>query len=269
MNRIKRLNRADRQEAEAGMRRWALLGGVLGLLMALVLFAPARWLAAGVAHFSNGQVQLNHALGSVWNGSAQLVLTGGRDSRSATSLPGRLHWKLRPAWSGARLQLLPDCCTSEPLQLTVKVGWQRFGLQVEDHRSQWPTSLLQGLGTPWNTLRLDGSLNLTFRSYAVQWVQGRLQMQGTVEVGLHNAISSLTTLRPMGSYRLIMQGADQLLFSLVTDAGPLMLSGQGQVTGQRLRFKGEASAAPEHLPALNNLLSLLGQRQGSKAILSL
>ena len=263
---VSRPPRAPRVRAR--VRRWAVLGALLGAGLSLWLFAPARWLAAAVAQASQGQVQLQGARGSVWNGSAQLVLTGGRNSRDATALPGRLHWRIRPDWRGATLALWPDCCARQPLQVTVQAGWQRVRVAVGNHQSEWPTSLLQGLGAPWNTLQLDGQLQLAFEDYAVQWVQGRVLMQGQVQASLRHASSSLTTLRPMGSYRLIMQGEEAVTLSLVTDAGPLLLQGQGQWTGQRLRFQGQASAQPEHLPALSNLLSLMGRRDGPRAILS-
>lgn len=268
MNRAARKQPQSRHPQRGGLRRWALLGAFTGLSAALIAFAPARWLAGALAHFSGQRVLLSQARGTVWNGSAQLELSGGRGSRDAAALPGLLRWQIRPAWLGLRVNLLPDCCASAPASIRLKAGWQTLRLQIDDHRSHWPTSLLRGLGAPWNTLQLDGALSLSLQNYSLQWVQGRALMQGTVEAALRNASSSLTTLRPMGSYRLIMRGADAVTLSLHTDAGPLLLSGQGQWSGQRLRFNGEASAAPEHLPALSNLLSLLGRRDGPRAILS-
>ncbi|RMX03079.1 type II secretion system protein N [Corticibacter populi] len=251
-----------------GLRRWAVLGALLGMLLALLLFAPARWLAAAVAAASGQQVLLQDARGTVWNGTAQLVLSGGTGSRDQMVLPGHLDWRIRPAWLGADVHLLPDCCASAPLAARLRLGWQRVAVTVEDHASQWPASLLQGLGAPWNTLQLDGTLTLQLRQFGWQSVQGRDLLRGTAELSLRNASSSLTTIRPMGSYRLIMRGAETVELTLSTDAGPLQLSGSGQWQGGRLRFAGEASAAPEHLPALSNLLSLLGRRDGPRAILN-
>ena len=71
--------------------RWALAGLCLGALPALVLWAPARWLAAGVQQASGGQLQLRQPEGTVWTGSARLVLTGGGGSEDQAALPGRLH----------------------------------------------------------------------------------------------------------------------------------------------------------------------------------
>ena len=56
---------------------WALGGAALGLLLATVLFAPAVWLAGRVQAASGGQVLLQDARGTVWNGSSQITLTGG------------------------------------------------------------------------------------------------------------------------------------------------------------------------------------------------
>ena len=70
---------------------------MLGLIAATALFAPAAWLGiSALALASQGRVVLNEPLGTVWNGSGQLVLSGGVGSRDATTLPGRIHWRLKP-----------------------------------------------------------------------------------------------------------------------------------------------------------------------------
>ena len=80
------------------IQRLAIAAAVLGALLALALFAPARWLADGVGTATGGQVQLVNARGTVWNGQADLLLTGGEGSRSASALPEGLAWRVRPAW---------------------------------------------------------------------------------------------------------------------------------------------------------------------------
>ncbi|MBQ9579015.1 MAG: type II secretion system protein N, partial [Ottowia sp.] len=76
--------------------RWAVAGTLVGALLAVLLAAPARWLGALLAHVSEGAVQLLETDGSVWNGSARLLLTGGEGSRDRLALPGRIHWQLAP-----------------------------------------------------------------------------------------------------------------------------------------------------------------------------
>ena len=56
---------------------------------------------------------------------------------------------------------------------------------------------------------------------------------------------------------------------LSTLQGPLLLSGQGQWVGQRLRFTGEARATPEREAALSNLLNIIGRRNGARSVISI
>ena len=81
--------------------------------------------------------------------------------------------------------------------------------------------------------------------------------------------SRLSTLQPMGSYRLTLQGGATPTLALQTLQGDLQLSGSGQWVGQRLRFTGEARAAEGHEAAFDNLLNILGRRQGARSLLSL
>ena len=53
--------------------RWALIGTLAGLVLALVVWAPARWLNVAVSRFSQGQVQLHDARGTIWSGSANVI----------------------------------------------------------------------------------------------------------------------------------------------------------------------------------------------------
>ena len=103
---------------------WALTGALLGLLLVGVLAAPARWLSAGVARATGDMVQLAEPQGSLWNGSARLLLTGGAGSQDRAALPGRVQWRLRPALGGLNLAMTADCCTpTGPLALRVSPRW--------------------------------------------------------------------------------------------------------------------------------------------------
>ena len=249
---------------------WALAGALLGGLPALAVFAPAQWLAAGVQRASGGQVQLAQARGTVWNGSAQLVLTGGLNSQDAAALPGRLDWQLRPTWSGgARALVTAACCTPAPLRLHAQPRWGGVSLSVADGQSQWPAALLTGLGTPWNTLQLQGQLALQTSGLNAEWASGRMVLAGQVQLDALALSTRLSTLRPMGSYRLLLQGGAAPTLQLTTLDGALQMNGSGQWVGQRLRFQGEASAAPEREAALSNLLNIIGRRRGARSLITL
>ncbi|MBP6305192.1 MAG: type II secretion system protein N [Giesbergeria sp.] len=248
---------------------WALLGALLGALLTLALFAPAQWLANAIAQASADQVQLAQARGTLWNGSAQLVLTGGGASQDRAALPGRIVWQLRPTWSGLRAQLHAACCTDSALQLQVKLRWGGAQLTLADSQSQWPAAVLAGLGTPWNTLQPQGQLQLRTTHLQADWAAGRMVLSGQAQLDALAMSSRLSTVAPMGSYRFELQGGEVPTLTLQTLEGSLQLSGSGQWVGQRLRFAGEASAAPERQAALANLLNLIGRRSGARSLITL
>jgi general secretion pathway protein N len=239
------------------------------VLWALAAFAPARWLADAVAGLSGGQVLLAEARGTVWNGSAQLVLTGGHGSKDTAALPDRVAWRLQPRWDGAAASVQAECCTPRAIELRAHLrpgGWR---LQVGNGVSQWPAGVLAGLGTPWNTLQLEGEVRLSTQGLSVEWVEGRPRVDGRAELEALRVASRLSTLRPMGSYRITLQGGTQATLRLDTLEGSLQLSGTGQWVGRRLHFRGEAHAEPGRESALANLLNIIGRRTGERSIISI
>jgi general secretion pathway protein N len=266
---VARVSRTPRRTARAGPWAWSAAGAVLGALFALLVFAPARWLAEGVAQLSHGEVLLADPRGTIWGGSGHLVLSGGRGSTDAAALPGRVSWSLRPLWDGVAARVQADCCTTQPL--SVRAQWRLAGwrVQVGDGASQWPAAVLAGLGTPWNTLQLDGEVALSTRGLSVEWVEGRPRIEGRAELVAQRVASRLSTLRPMGSYRITLQGGTQASLRLETLEGSLRLSGTGEWVGQRLRFRGEATAVPGSEAALANLLNIIGRRSGDRSIITI
>lgn len=247
---------------------WAIAGLLAGSLPAVLVFAPAAWLAAAVESATQGQVIMSQARGTVWTGSAQLVFTGGPQSQDSAALPGRMHWQLRPALDGLVARVAADCCTEQPLVARVQLGISAQRISLADSRSRWPAALLAGLGTPWNTLQPQGQLALETTALTAVWAAGRLSLSGSAQLDALSMSSRLSTLHPMGSYRLQLQGGDAPNLTLSTLNGPLQLSGSGQWVGQRLRFNGEASAAPEREAALANLLNIIGRRSGARSLIS-
>ncbi len=259
------------------IRRFALLGALLGVLVALVAFAPAAWLAQGLASATDERLLLADARGTVWGGSAVLVLTGGTGSRSASALPGRLHWTLGLDGAALALRLRQACCISEELQLRVVPGLSRMRLELPPARpgviGTWPASWLVGLGTPWNTMMPSGTLRLSSPGLSLEQVQGRWRFSGQAQIELGSIASRLSTLDALGSYRLVIAGdaaaGDSTTLQLSTTEGALQLSGIGQFAASRLRFNGQASAAPGSEAALANLLNIIGRRQGAVSVISI
>lgn len=249
--------------------RWAVLGAVLGVLLAVALFAPARWLAAGLGQWSDGHLQLLNARGTLWNGSAGVVFSSGSDGADAISLPGTVGWTLSPRWNGVNVALNIPCCASQPLQFHAHPAAGGVQLQWRDGQSRWPAALLAGLGAPWNTLKLEGMLDISMQAFTMRLNGPQLGLDGKAVLDATDISSSLSTLKPMGSYRMTLDGGPSPTLLLTTREGSLQLSGSGRWDGDSLRFDGEASAAPGREDALSNLLNIIGRRQGARSLITL
>jgi general secretion pathway protein N len=137
--------------------------------------------------------------------------------------------------------------------------------------AQWPSGLLGGLGTPWNTLQLGGAIRLSSPGMSFQQVAGRWQVQGRADIDVLNASSPLTTVDQLGSYRLSLfsNPEGQVQSVLSTTEGALQLSGEGVWAPTGMRFRGEARASEGNEEALNNLLNIIGRRNGDRSIISI
>lgn len=277
------------QRKRGAAMRWSAWGAVVGALFGLVAFAPAAWLAHAVATATDQRLLLTDARGTIWSGSALPVLTGGPDSRDASALPDRLHWTTGLRGLALELRARQACCINGEMRFDLRPGLGRMlvtllptagatggaaagGAPAAGIVGQWPAAWLAGLGTPWNTLQLSGSLRLTSPGLSVEWVQGRLRFAGEAQLTIAGAASRLSTLDTLGNYRITVRGdaaSDNTAMLLDTLDGALRLTGQGQWAAGRLRFRGEARAEEGRENALDNLLNIIGRRQGAVAVITI
>ncbi len=271
-----------------GRLAWA--GLLCGALPALVAWAPAAWLAQTLNQASEGRVMLADAAGTVWRGSAVMALTGGLHARDAMALPGRLHWRLGFNQGLPAVWLQQACCVQGRLLVQWQPGWNQQVIRVQAQADgavapshaeparaaetwgDWPASVLAGLGAPWNTLRPNGSVQVSSQQLEWQLTAGRLTLRGQLELQLSGLVSRISTLGNLGDYRLTVMAPPTgggAIVQLHTLRGPLLLQGQGQWSPRGLRFRGQAAAQPGSEAALDNLLSIIGQRQGAVAVLSI
>ena len=262
----------DWRRSRRATTRWAALGVLLGTLVGLVAFAPAAWLAAAVASATAERLLLADARGSIWAGSAVPVLSGGPGSRDASALPGRLQWSIGLDGLGFALRARHACCINGELRLRLEPGLGQLKITLPASTGavgQWPAAWLTGLGTPFNTMQPAGWLSLSSGGLVAQSAQGRWLLAGNAALAMTAISSRVSTLDTLGSYRLDVTGGAVAQLALSTLEGPLRLSGSGQWAGSGLRFRGEARAAPGSEAALNNLLNIIGRRQGTLAVLSI
>lgn len=264
------------EQSRNAATRWSIAGVVVGAIIALIFFAPAAWMAGAVSKATGQRVLLADARGTVWAGSAIAVLTGGPDSRDASSLPGRIQWDLGLKGLGLQLNVQHACCLNDTVTLLIKPGLGRFSatlLPKPDWIGQWPGAFLGGLGTPFNTLQLGGSLRLSSPGLKMEWVQGRWVIDGLAHIDLLQASSRVSTLEPLGSYRFSLIGdraGGPTQMRLTTLEGALQLTGEGTAGPSGVRFRGEARAATEaDEAALNNLINIIGRRNGPVSVISI
>ncbi len=246
----------------------------MGTLVALLAFAPARWVADALDR-SGGALQLHNPQGTLWTGSGQVILR--TQATDSTALGGQLEWSVRPTWfhdgPGLSVQWNAACCLSGAWQWRVVATGGGMQLHMNDlgagQSLRVPAAVLVGLGAPWNTLAPEGQLEVTSQGLQLQRDAHGMHIKGQVQVDALRVSTSLSTLRPVGSYRLVLQGAATPTIALSTLEGALQLSGTGALHPQRIVFQGEASAAQGHEDALSNLLNIIGQRQGARSLIHL
>jgi general secretion pathway protein N len=249
-----------------------LLAAVVVLAITVAVLAPAQWAAGVVNSATQGRIELAETRGTVWNGSAVLVLASGSDPGAVrASLPERLSWQLSP-WSLLVGQI--ELTLSHPSALTqgLAIRASLFGgaATLGATTVRLPASLLVGLGAPWNTVRPGGILMLGWDRLQIE----PRRLTGNLSAEWQHASSALTPVSPMGHYRLKTNGiwpGTQL--ELLTISGPLELKGSGTIPeGGRLRFAGRAQALAGTDPGvkaqLTGLISLLGRRDGDGALLN-
>lgn len=245
-------------------------GGLVCALAVAMCQWPARWLAPLVRHLSDGRVHLTETQGTVWQGSAYLALGNGSDRMAPMAWAQRLHWQLSlQGMAGWQLRLRPDTPTKDQAWVW-HLHWHPSGWQLALSDIDWslPTAWLAGLGTPWNTVQPDGVMRV--RSQGLQWHPGRADRptSGELTVTLERFSTRLSSLHPLGDYRLRLHSTGNLKVELSTIQGQLRMTGQGHWHNGRLQFQGEAWAdQAQDETALSNLLQVLGPRMGSKTLL--
>jgi general secretion pathway protein N len=138
--------------------------GAVALLLTSLVIAPAQWAAASLEEATGDRLELAEASGTLWNGSALLVLaSSAEDGASRATLPERVSWRLSP-WAllvgQVDLTLAHPSALTQPLNVRTPLRGGSITLSATTLRL--PASLLVGIGAPWNTIRPGGILLLNW-----------------------------------------------------------------------------------------------------------
>ncbi|WP_087670509.1 type II secretion system protein N [Caballeronia humi] len=227
----------------------------LSVFITLMVMLPAAWIVPQFTRVTAGHVNLVDPAGSLWRGSATLMLAASSDGSGATLLPGRVEWTTAflPLLTGRVRMTMRQ---TEAMPDAVMVDASLRGSTMSAGAIAVPATLLAGLGAPFNTLDIDGNVRLAWTDWRVL---GR-NTYGQLVVTLDDIGSRVSRVKPLGSYRVAMQaeGASATI-DLSTVKGPLLLDGHGTASQESTSFEGTAKAAPEARENLAGLLNLLGR----------
>lgn len=248
---------AGRWRAALRALPWALVAVAACLATVLVLF-PAAWIAPRFAAATGGRVSLIDPQGSLWRGSARLMLSAGSDAEGATVMPHRLEWTTRawPLLSGHLRMVMRE---ARPDALPILLDARRDGTTLSPGGLAMPAGVLTGLGAPFNTLDFQGDMRL-------DWTEWRLigdRAYGGLILGLRDLSSRVSLLRPLGTYRATFTAAGRDGTLVVeTVSGPLIVNGTGQFRDGRMTFSGTVGSTEAARPNLAGLLNIMGRPLG-------
>jgi general secretion pathway protein N len=233
--------------------------GLVFYLLFLVIQMPASWFAWGLNYYTHSTIiSLDPLSGSLWHGKGQLVIY------YPQTVPhdfGQIEWSISPFWLlTGRVQLtlqtnMPD------RQIKTTLGIAKGSLSIKDTDAAFPATFVSQLYPPATLIGPQGQ----FRLHIMDLVFSQQNLEGNATLGWLDAGSSLSNVRPLGDYRLDINGVGKTAnLKLSTAHGALELTGQGQWQLQNGQLLLNGTATPrERSTELEPLLKLLGSDQGN------
>lgn len=240
-------------------RHWlayALTGAFLYVVF-LVAGAPAALMAKALAQATKGAVMLTGAHGSIWSGQGELIV---HRAPNAPLSMGHGKWHVKPFWLAlGRAKSVLDL-TGPALSAHAIVDVNFRSIQLSDLDIRFPVALIEKLYVPASLVRPTGDVRVT--APAIDVAGGVIL--GTAEVRWVNAASALSSVKPLGDFRLQLRGeSKETVLKLETLRGDLWLNGDGQYKNHEQQLSLSFSIKPlARADELEPLLMLFGANQG-------
>ena len=232
--------------------------GLLTYIVFLVVLLPADWLSWGVTRLSDSRVFIDNEQGTIWHGSGHLFV---RDTKGTAQDFGRAKWdidSLQLLLLRGQVRLRTNGPQSDIFATLRITPW---GLSLNDARLSTSAALASTLYAAAGIFAPQGLLRVRTDRLAF----GRGGLKGKAEIYWDKAGSGLSSVQPLGNYRLdLSANGKEAKLLLATVDGALNLSGQGrwQVMGDgQLQLTGIAQAKQQSA-ALQPLLQLMGRDVG-------
>lgn len=243
---------------------------LLSVVVTVLVFLPASWLGAALEKHSRGRLSLGDVQGSFWSGSAFVGVAADANSPVTPLFPGRFTWKMSPMILLGQVSL--ELSNEQVMTVPVQLNGNFSQWHVSAGNLRLPPERLEGLGAPLNTIGPSGKMLLRWSELELTSLEGRMLLNGKMQLELSDMASRLSSIRPLGSYVLAFDWQnEEAKLDLRTQRGPMMLEGKGQLAQGRFQFSGKAFAETGQEERMASLLNLLGRRrqEGDKQVIAL
>lgn len=224
----------------------ALLFGCV-FLAGMLFFAPASLMGYALARASGGTLSLAQTTGSLWHGAGVALLK----NKSRQQTLGNYHWKLNLLDASMQVQ------TNDSAPMIVRYIPFSNRVNIDKLRVTLPASTLELIAPQLGPYQLQGM----FEAHSEHLELDASGLNGLVTVDWARAASGLSEIRPLGDYRIVLNGNGNAVGAqLSTLSGKLLLNGTGSFDPQNgMQLTGTAQAAPGAAAAeLNELLHHIG-----------
>lgn len=247
---------------------------VLGLvfILGLLVQAPAAWMDVLLSKLSQGVLRVANTQGSLWRGQGELRLVPSalqadprteEENSNSFVVAKPVGWSLNLGLSGLGLQLSGPAFSGLITKTPVSIG--SSGLSIPDGQLGLPAMPLEQAGTVFAMLKPQANLQLRWSGFqARQAAVG----QRVLVVDFNDFGTSLSPIKPLGSYRLTLSGLDfarsgtrSMTWSVESLGQPVIsISGSGQLSDMvrgGLEFQ-----CHRQCEFVNGLLSAIGKKNG-------
>ena len=243
------------------MKKRGLLYVIFGLvfyLIFLIVEMPASWFAWGLNQYSHGAVRLDPLGGSRWSCNGRIVIYYPQTTPHDL---GTAEWNINPLWLFTGRMQMHWLVKAQETNIDTTVQFGSGQVQWIDTDATFPAQSVSELYPPAALLSPKGQARLHTARFSI----GQKGIEGSGEIVWQNAGSGLSSVQPLGDYRLeIIGDGNAANLKLATVSGPLALDGQGKWQLQDGQLQVNVTVVPrEHATELEPLLKLLGPDLGN------
>jgi general secretion pathway protein N len=240
-------------------KRWLLyiIFGLVFYLLFLIIELPASWVAWGLNRYTQGTVRLDPISGNLWGGNGRLVIY------YPSTTPhdfGQTKWHINPLWllTGRVKLSLQANHQDRHIKTTVELANEYF--MLHDTEAELTAPFIAQIYTPLALINPQGKVRLI----ASELIMTPENFDGAAVLEWLNAGSSISSVQPLGDYRLDITGADKNAnLKLTTLRGDLEFTGEGlwQLRSGQLNIRGLALPRAR-VGELESLLRMIGKDEG-------